>query len=257
MKLGQGDFAAAQALVDQLGEIADAYGYGFADTNHDAMIMLLRLEQRAGGEALAAAERYQSARHEEPLKVLGLGAKAKAQILGGDLDGAVASLAAAERIVRRSREVPPWHLSSYAAARLRIALTALETAGPQAPAALRRQARQGVRYAVGVARKAAIQRTEIYQLCGSIYWRLGQARPAQTWWRRSLATGMRMGAQPELARTYAALSRCLTDGTRLDGLDAEACRERALEGFAALGLSAEHGELVRDGAHGAIAATGS
>ena len=198
MKLRQGDFAAATALVEQLDEMNDAYGYGFAGTNRDAMIMLLRLEQRAGAEALSAAEHYQSARHEDPLKVLGLGGKAKAQVLGGDLEGAATSLAAAERIVRRSREVPPWHLSSYAAARLRAAVAALEAAGTHASAALRGQARRSARYAVGVARKAAIQRTEIYQLCGSVYWHLGRRRAAHSWWRRSLVAGMRMGARPEL-----------------------------------------------------------
>jgi class 3 adenylate cyclase len=87
-KLRQGNFAAAGDLIEWLAAISDSYGFAFAATNHDAMTMLLLLEQRRLPEALEAAERYQRARHEDLLKVLGLGSKAKAQVLLGDLDGA-------------------------------------------------------------------------------------------------------------------------------------------------------------------------
>lgn len=244
--LRQGAFRAARERIDQLTEINDAYGYGFAGSNRDGMLALLLLEQRKLPEALQALAHYESTRHEEPLKVLGLGSKAKAQVLLGDLGGAEASLAAAGRIASRSREVPPWHLSAYAAARLRCDLAILDAAGRRAPSAMRRRARRSVRYALGIARKVAIQRTEIHQLCGRIYWRLGQTRRALRAWEKSLAVGEQMQARPELARTYAVVAQSLAehDGApRIGGLDGPACLARALDEFAALGLTWDLAQL--------------
>jgi len=238
--LRQGAFRAARELVDQLGEINDAYGYGFAGANHDGMLAILLLEQRKLPEALQAVEHYQSARHEEPLKVYGLGSKAKAQVLLGDLAGAEVSLAAAGRIADRSREIPPWHLSAYAAARLRLDLAMLDGAGHGEPSTIRRRARRSIRYGLGIVRKVAIQRTEIHQLCGRIYWRLGHTRRAVRAWEASLAVGEQMQTRPELARSYAVIAQSLAernDSLRVGGLDGPGCLARAREEFAALGLT--------------------
>ena len=233
-KLRQGKFAAARDLIDWLAAISDSYGFAFAATNRDAMTMLLLLEERRLPEALDAAERYQRARHEDLLKVLGLGSKAKAQVLLGDLDGAASTLAAAERITQRSRDLPAWHLSALAAARLRYHVAALEGAEGAIPAALRRDARRSARQAVGIAAKAAIQRTEIYQLCGTACWLLGSRRQALTWWTRSLTAGDAMGARPELARTRAVLGRVLDAATQVGGVGAGEHLTAASTEFAAL-----------------------
>jgi len=243
--LRRGEFRAAHSIVDQLGELNDSYGFDFAGTNHDAMITLLLLEERKLPEALQAAEHYQSARHEETLKVLGLGSKAKAQVLLGDLEGADVSLAAAQRIASRAR-LPPWHLSAYAAARLRYDAALLAADGATAPAIVRMRARRSLRFAVGVAGKAALQRVEIFQLAGRVCWLLGQTRRALRWWERGLAVAVQMEARPELARTYALAAQCLAErggAPRLDGLDAAACAARARETFGTLGLTWDLAQL--------------
>ena len=233
--LRQGDFAAARQAIDQLAEMDDAYGYGFAGTNRDAMVQLLLIEQRRLPEALDAAERYQRARHELPLKVLGLGSKAKVQTLLGDLDGAGATLEEAERITRRSREIPPWHLSAYATARLRADAAALEATGG-AGRPLRRRARASVRAALRVARSVAIQRTEILQLAGQVAWLLGRGSRAAGYWRRSLDVGRAMGAAPEMARTHALIAAA-APAERIAGMDGTAHRAAAREAFSRLGLA--------------------
>lgn len=243
-RLRQGRFAAARELIDRLAAIGDGYGFAFATTNHDAMTMLLLLEQRRLAEAVDAADRYQRARHEDPLKVLGLGSKAKAEVLLGDLDGAASTLAAAERITARSRDLPPWHLSALAAARLRFDVAALERAGGAVSAALRRNARRSARRAVRIAAKAAMQRTEIYQLCGTACWWLGRRPRALTWWARSLASGIEIGARPELARTRAVLGRLLDPATRVDGLGAAEHLASARVELAALDLSWDSEQLA-------------
>ena len=232
-KLRQGDFYAARELVTRLAEISDAYGYGFAATNHDAMTTLLLLEQRQLAGALEVADAYAGARHEKPLKILGLGSKAKAQVLLGELSDAAATLAAADEVLRGAPDTAPWHLSAYFTARLRWEVCALRNGGE------RRRAQQSAREAMRVASKVAIQRTEIYQLCGRLAWLLGRRRQAERCWRAALQAGEQMGARPELARTYAEIGRSLSengDGVTIDGLTAATCTERARLLFDELGL---------------------
>jgi class 3 adenylate cyclase len=243
-KLRQGKFAAARDLIDWLAAISDSYGFAFAATNRDAMTMLLLLEERRLPEALEAAERYQRARHEDLLKVLGLGSKAKAQVLLGELEDAAATLAAAERIIARSRDLPPWHLSALAAARLHFAVAALERSGGAIAPGLRRDVHRHARQALAIAGKAATQRAEIYQLCGTASWLLASRRQALSWWARSLAAGAAMGARPEQARTRAVLARALDGATRVDGMTADEHLAAARAEFSALALPWDDGQLA-------------
>ena len=241
-RLRQGDFAGARALLTQLDDMNDSYGYTFAGANHDGMTALLLLEERRLTEASAAAEDYTAMRHEDALRVLGLGVHAKAQLLLGRRGAAERSLAAAERITSRSIEVPPWHLSAYAVARLRHQVALLEEAVARggSTAAVGWHARASIRYAVRIAAKVSIQRAEIHQLAGRIWWLLGRYARALRSWERALAAGQQMGARPELARTWALAGECLADGGgQLLGLDGPACLARSLEMFQALGLERE------------------
>jgi class 3 adenylate cyclase/tetratricopeptide (TPR) repeat protein len=247
-RLRQGDFAAARALLARLDDINDSYGYAFAGANHDGMTALLLIEQRRLLEASRAAEDYTSMRHEDALRVFGFGTHAKAQLLLGRREAAERSLAAAERITNRSIEVPPWHLSAYAAARLRHQVVLLEeaVATGESTALLAWNARRTIHQALRVAAKASLQRTEIHQLVGRIWWLLGRRAKALHAWERALGSGARMKARPELARTWAVAGESLADGGgRLGGLDGAGCLARSLEMFQALGLEAE-ADAVRD-----------
>jgi tetratricopeptide (TPR) repeat protein len=241
-RLRQGDFAGARALLAQLDDMAESYGYTFAGANRDGMTALLLLEERRLAEASAAAEEYTALRHEDALRVLGLGTCAKAQLLLGRRAAAERSLEAAERITSRSIEIPPWHLSAYAAARLRHQMALLEDAiaGGGSTAAVAWHARRSIRYALRVAAKVSIQRTEIHQLAGRVWWLLGRRARALRSWEHALTVGVQMGARPEVARTWAVAGECLADsGVRLLGLDGAACTARSLEIFHALGLERE------------------
>ena len=193
------------------------------------------------------AEHYTAMRHEDALRVLGLGTCAKAQLLLGRRDDAERSLAEAERITSRSVEVPPWQLSAYAAARLRQHVMLLEDAVASGVSTRLHgwRARGLVRYALRIAAKVSIQRTDIHQLVGRVWWLLGRRRRALGAWEQAIAAGTSMGALPELARTWAVAGESLDDGdTSLVGLDGAACRARALEMFRALGLE-QDADLAR------------
>jgi hypothetical protein len=137
-RLRRGDFRAARRILAKLAEIDDVYGYGFARSNHDGMTAILLLEERDLKHALRAAEQYHEGRHEDALRVLGLGMIGKAQILLGERERGSASLAKAADIDARSGQVSPWHQSTYRVAQLLHDLTAFEEAVPGGRSASRR-----------------------------------------------------------------------------------------------------------------------
>jgi len=243
-RLRRGDFDAARQRLAELAKLSDAYGFEFANTNHDAQTTLLLLEERQVEAALAAADRYCASVHDDTLCVLALGSKAKAQVLLGDRAGAAATLGRAEQIVKRSSIIPPWHLSAYAVSRLLYDVAALASGRPaqqrSAGRALARRARRSAAFARRVAARVAVQRGEVYRLTARMHWLLGNAKRARRWWLRSIAECEQLGAKPELARTYADIGLSLMAESRerdLAGVDAREYVARAQRLFVDLGLA--------------------
>jgi class 3 adenylate cyclase/tetratricopeptide (TPR) repeat protein len=212
-RIRRGDFRGARRLLAKLVEINDTYGYGFAGTTAEGMTAVLLLEERRCDEALAAAERYLSGRHEEALRVFALGSIAKAQLLRGQREAAARALAEAEDTEGRGVLISPWHQSAYLVSRLRFDATALAAAVESGDRAARRRfgsaARRSARRALAVARKVAKDRAEIHRLAGRVEWLLGRQRRALDLWARGVAQAERMGARPELARTFLEVGRRL------------------------------------------------
>jgi len=234
-RLRRGDFAGARRRIDQLGDLAETYGFAFARTNQMAQTTLLLLEERRLDGALDAADLYHAGLEDDPLRVLALGSKAKAQALLGDPDGAAATLVAAERIVRRAPIVPPWHLSAYAVGRLQVDLDALAAADATTRAAAGAAAHRSVAAARRVAARVAVQRGEILRLAARLPWLLGERAQAARALAAAIAACEQLGARPELARAHVDAA---TWGLDLgDGRDRDAHLARAGELFDALGMA--------------------
>jgi class 3 adenylate cyclase/tetratricopeptide (TPR) repeat protein len=244
-RLRRGEFAAARRLLAQLGDINDTYGYGFASETHDGMLPLLLLEERQLADALRAAERCHATRHEYAIKVVALAIMAKAHVLCGDLTAAAAALAKAADTARQSPLMSPWHESSYSLSRALFDVARLEQSLPHASRwrrlTLARCARRSVRSALRVSARVAKERTETYKLAGRLWWLLGKPERARAWWAKSIAEGERMGARPELARTYMEIGQRLADSgnapSTFNGMEAAGCARTAHRLFSELGLT--------------------
>ena len=206
--LRQGRFEEARVVLRRLEAMRDDYGYSFAGTNHDGMTAILLAEERRLEEAAVAVKRYRAQVEELPLQVLAIGTQAKIEALQGDLDGAGRSLAAAEEIISRSRELPPWHLSAAATAGLLYSLARLRSAGSGERSACRRQLRRSLRRAASTAAKVAVQRVEIGRLSALAWWQLGSTARAKSAWRQSLSTAAALGTRPELERIEQDVAEC-------------------------------------------------
>ena len=238
-RLRQGDFAAARRLLAKLIAIKEEYGYIYAGSNHDGTHAILSLEERKLADALRESERHCEVSQEGTLKVMSLGMIAKARVLLGDRAGAAASLARAADTSKRAGVVSPWHQSPYVVAQVLFDLTALEDCAQRADRSgwrFKHAALRSARRAVRVAARVAKERTEIYNLNGRLWWVLGRRKHARVWWAKSIAEGERMGARPELARTYLDIGRRLPAGESLNGMHRADYVQKARQLFRQLGL---------------------
>ena len=75
----------------------------------------------------------------------------------------------------------------------------------------RRNAYRSGKAALKNSRKYAPYRTKIYRLMGLYYWLIGRQGKALKWWDRTIQEGERLGARPDLSRTYMEVGKRLLE----------------------------------------------
>ena len=204
-RLYRGEFAQARERIEALAKIADQYGFDLAASAGRFLQAMLHLERRELDAAIAALDLYADEHPDAPFQISALGHRAAAQWLGGDVAGAEATLARAERILAQNPRVLPYHLSSYLRTRQLLDVHALEALAARAARAARRAAARRAKAsrarALRAAAKVAWRRPEVLRSAGSEAWLLGWERAALRSWEESLAWAQRLGMRAEQART--------------------------------------------------------
>jgi hypothetical protein len=248
----RGELDQAIGVQAKLREIADVYRLDFARSNEVAMSAWILLQQRRLHEALAAVDVYYQSRDEEMLNLLALGTKAKIQLLLGDRTAADATLARAHDLMDRAVPIPPYYQTFARTAQLTRDISLLEDAIAQGngtgAAGLRKRAHRSQRVLLRLVSKVAWERVEAFRLAGHLAWITGDYPRALRWFAKSVAEGEKLGARPELARTYMEIGTRLSaraDGPeQLGGRDGASYLESARQAFATLGLVQESETVV-------------
>jgi class 3 adenylate cyclase/tetratricopeptide (TPR) repeat protein/ABC-type cobalamin/Fe3+-siderophores transport system ATPase subunit len=190
-RMREGRFGDAREWMEQIDKIWETYEYDPARNNHFGLPIFLALEQRRLADACNAADVYYEENPQDMLHLLALGYKAHAQVLGGELDDAEATLAKAQELVPRLGRPIPYHHSSLTTAQLAFDVARLEREGGRSRAG-REAARKSARRAQAVASRVAFRRPEVLRLEGRRHWLLGA--------RRNLGAGLSAEAHREEAR---------------------------------------------------------
>ena len=208
VRLEQGDFNEVRRTISILFELGEAYDsrahtLGVHHLKADFLIIT------RAREALAEAEQcflYSCEKSTELHVLTSLGRKAEALILLDDHEGAEESLSQAKAYYEKQKLRPPIYAVPYLAARFLADIHQLEmtirSEISSNRAHFRKQAYQDGKAAVRKSRKYAPYRTKIFRLMGLYYWLIGKQRKALTWWTRTIQEGERLGARPDLARTF-------------------------------------------------------
>ena len=205
----QGRCEASRAGIAKLEGIADVFQYDLARSSVHALEALRALEEERWPDAAALADVH-AREHEDPLiRVLALGNRAKAELLGGDPDAAARTLAAADRLLGDASVVPPYQRSSVLRSRLLLeveALRAAQAAGRDA-GPTRRRARRAARRALRASAWVACRRPEVYRLEAMRRWLGGDRSGAERAFDRAAAIAAALGMEPELRRCAAERAR--------------------------------------------------
>jgi len=150
-----------------------------------------------------------------PFEFMGLGWRAVAQVLMNDIAAAKDSLARADQIRFKRAFWPPWHLASPLLAQFMLDLQLLEAAiGSESRSLVSEYSKAALnsgKAAVKNSAKFAAHRTWNYQLMGQYYWLICKQRKALKWFDKSVKEGERLGARPDLSRTYMEVGKRLME----------------------------------------------
>jgi class 3 adenylate cyclase len=247
VKMSQGEFRSAYLILEKISEIAEGYEYEMARGWQLFMETALHLEYRNLYDAQKSVEKLESntvITGSEMFHLMSLGLEAQIQILSEDLDGAEKSLSQAEYCFRKQDIVPAMFASEYLLSRFFFDIRLLEESLLSNDKSLiskhRKNACKSGKNALRNSKKYALLRLEALRLVGLYHWLIGKQNKAVKWWGKTIEEGERLGARPELARTYMEIGkRFLEEKSKykeLGGISAKEYLEKARAMFQEMDL---------------------
>jgi tetratricopeptide (TPR) repeat protein len=254
LKVYQGKFCQAREVLDDLIFLEEKYGYGPIAPKymiHAELLIVYRLIFQA--QNMANVLISFSVKMGQIDDFPGYGWRAVAQVLMKDITGARDSLEHAEQCRRKQSFWMPWYLSSSLLGQFMLDLHLLENAiGGDSPSLISKQAKaahKSGKIAVKNTTKFAPHRTWNYRLMGEYYWLVGKQRKAFQWFDKSIKEGERLGARPDLARTYLEVGKRLLEPQskyrELNGIGAREYLDRAEKLFREMDLQWDLEQLER------------
>jgi hypothetical protein len=247
----RGRWDAGAVCIERLGKIAEQYQHTLAASAQRFLVAILHMERRQLGAANAAFDQYLDEHPEPPFQISALGHRSVSQWLAGDLEGARASMARAERRWDEIRRPLPYHAANFLRARQLLDVAALQELPDAPPRTARRRAARSRRDARRSATRVAWRRPEVLRTAGTEAWLTGHRRRALALWTESADSATQLGMRPEGARTDAEIGRRLAASGDRAAAEPRLCA--AEEAFAALDLDDERRAIAALRAHGATA----
>jgi len=256
LNLGRGRFIEVKRIIDKLSEIANIYESNQAKATHYFVSGSHLVICRRFDDALKAAEEATSYSDsveftfESSFKYMG---KAALEILrNNDIYSAEDSLLRAKEHVAEFKMIPAFFglflRSQYIIDIHRLEIS-IKTGNKIESIRNKNIALKTGKMLVKTSKKAAPLRTESLGLMGSYYWLIGKQKKALKWWKKSIKEGERLGARPELSRSYMEVGKRLLEPMskykELNGISAIEYLEMARKMFEEMDLQWDLEELER------------
>jgi tetratricopeptide (TPR) repeat protein len=216
VKIYQGYFDAARLMVTKLSEIAEAYENDIYRLLKYLLNIHLLIECRQMKEATTEVNRGIDLvqRNGWALSTLNMHSlKASICLLMKETEEAGKSLDQANRI-RAEVKAVPIQLSFFYRSQFEYYLRRLEDflrgGHREEYSEYRRNAFKSGKMLIKTCKKASLYRTESYKLMGVYNWLIRDQKGALKWWRKAISEGERLGARPQLSRTYAEMGMRLS-----------------------------------------------
>ena len=255
LKIQLGLFREAQWSIDKLSEIADMYEHDSARADMLGLRIEFSLRRRKFIYAMDEIEEGITFSRKVGLKMLEsyyYTLKARTEFFMRDRAACERTLSLAGEHIKLIKRVP-YHHSSFLLAHFVLNLHLLEKSIGEGnkswPSTLHTRTLKLGKRLVRVTKKNAVDRTEAYRLMGTYWWLVGKEKKAVVWWERSIKEGERLGARPELSRTYFEVGKRLSEKDskyrELNGVIAREYLEKARQMFIEMDLQWDLDELEK------------
>jgi class 3 adenylate cyclase/tetratricopeptide (TPR) repeat protein len=256
VKQEQGEFKPVYTLIEKLSKIADSYEYITAEGYKFTREARLLIQYRKLSDAQKETERLESfaiKKISHPFLLSSHGFNAQIQILLKDFDAAEKYLNQAEEWYRIQQPVPPMYGAHYLRTKFLFDIELLEEAilsnNKSAISKHRKNAYKSSKKVLKNSSKYAVYRTGVFRLVGLYNWLLNKQKKAVKWWQRAVEEGERLGARPDLARTYMEIGKRLLEEKskykELNGISAPEYLEKARTMFQEMDFQWDLDELER------------
>jgi len=250
----KGDFAEAERLIKKLSEIATIYDYSLATVYANLQTTNLMIQRMQLSEALSEAEKglefsrkYSTEMHE----LMFLGYIAEASFLLNDDEYAKDSIRQAKAITDKEKYIMPVFTASYLVARfvmdLHMLKKSMNSKDKSHVSTLQKSTLKNGKTALKKLKTYAQYRVKILRLMGEYFWIIGKQNKALKWWERAIKSGEKMGARPDLGRTYFEIGKSLLEPKSkykdLNGISADEYLEKARTLFVEMDLQWDLDEL--------------
>jgi tetratricopeptide (TPR) repeat protein len=257
-KLEQGEFKAVYPLIEKLSKIADSYEYELARAHKLARETHLHIHYRKLHEAQRPVEKLELSTAKigsDPYRMSSLGFKAQIHIFLKDFAGAEKALNQTEEYYKKQALVLPLYAAPCLIARFSFDIELLEESilsnNKSTISKCRQNAGKSSKNVLKNSKKYAPFRTAVLRLTGLYYWLINKQNKAVKWWKRAIVEGERLGARPDLARTYMEVGkRFLEEKSKykeLNGISAKEYLEKARTMFQEMDLQWDLDELDKIG----------
>jgi class 3 adenylate cyclase len=254
-KAEQGEFNQFTELIEKLFHIANDFDYELAKVHALGLGADLSVRTRSLCEAIVSSDEGVSIsqRTSEIHEMMFLGFKGEAQQLLGDTEGSRRTLARARSLHEKQKFFAPIFVAPYLVASFVVDISQLEQEVQAKTSScggnFRGEAYRSGKAALKNARAYAPYRTKILRLMGLYYWLVGKQRKALKWWDRAIKEGERLGARPDLSRTYFEVGKRLLEPhskyRELNGINAKDYLTKAETMFRDMGLEWDLEQLER------------
>ena len=207
--LERGKFKAVYPLIEKLSKIADSYEYELARAHGLARETHLLTQYRKLHEAQLPLEKLELSTAKvgsDPYRMSSLGIKSLIHIFLKDFAEAEKALNQAEEYYKKQDLVIALYAAPYLFARFSFDIERLEesilSSNKSTIYKCRHNAGKSSKNVLKNSKKYAPFRTAVFRLTGLYYWLINKQKKAVKWWQKAIEEGERIGARPDLARTY-------------------------------------------------------
>jgi class 3 adenylate cyclase/tetratricopeptide (TPR) repeat protein len=249
----QGKFNKVYPLIEKISKIADNYEYKIARQCQLILEIYRFLHCRKLDDARKSVETWESLfkASSDLNSMMVLGSKAELQIWLNDFNGAEKTLNQTKEIFTKQNLVNPASLIFYFTSRFHLDLRQLEESIiSNNKADIRKYGKQTSKSCKKLRqniKKYAPQRALALRLIARYHWLMGKQNKAAKLWKEAIEEGERLGARPDLARTYMEIGKRFLEEKskykKLNGISAKEYLEKARTMFKEMDLQWDLDEL--------------